>query len=33
MSEKRQSKLEIEPWMLAEARRVILKHLEKVRGE
>jgi hypothetical protein len=30
MSEKRQSKLEIESWALAEAKRVILKHIEKV---
>jgi hypothetical protein len=30
MSEEKRKKNEFEPWMRAEARRVILKHLEKV---
>jgi hypothetical protein len=33
MSEKRQSKLEIESWALAEAKRVILKHLERAMAD
>jgi hypothetical protein len=33
MSEEKRKKNEFEPWMLAEARRAILKHIEKVKQD